>query len=148
MAFQAASLPTEAERKRARAQLATARRSNDQAQRELEKATRAARSSRWWNPISVYRALIAHRDLPVVEHRAGALAHALEVMERAASSPYTREDAQKRVEQLRQQLQENQVPEVPALPAPPALRGQRQDAVDLPPQDETQAYDRPRGHRG
>lgn len=142
-----AALPTEAERRRARAQLETARRSADQAQRELEKAQRAARSSRWWNPISIYRALVAHREMPAIEHRAGALSHALALIEDVAGAQVTREQAQQRIEQLRQQLHDNQVPPVPA---PPVLRqlDQQQEEVDLPPQDdesqESQVYDRPR----
>lgn len=146
LSVQAASLPTASERKRARAQLETARRSADQAQRALARATRAAKASRWWNPISVYRALVVHREMPAIEHRAGALSHALALIDAAARSEHTREEALRRIEQLRQQIQENPVPAVPALPAPPALRGQRQD-VDLPPQEESQAaaYDRPRG---
>jgi hypothetical protein len=146
LSVQAASLPTASERKRARAQLETARRSADQAQRALARATRAAKASRWWNPISVYRALVAHREMPAIEHRAGALSHALELIDAAARSEHTREDAQQRIHELRQQLHDNPVP---VVPAPPVLRGReagQQVEVELPPpQDETQAYDRPLG---
>ena len=143
-------LPTAEDQRRARKQLKVAEEEKKRAQAQLQTARRQATSSRWWNPMSMYRAWIAHRDMHRIEHRAGSLAHAFEQIHAAATSTHTREQGAAEIQRLRQQLEQHQVPVVPALPPPPVLRRDQREAQaeppeeDYPPPFDEQANERPR----
>jgi hypothetical protein len=142
-------LPTAEDQRRARKQLKVAEEEKKRAQAQLQTARRQATSSRWWNPMSMYRAWIAHRDMHRIEHRAGSLAHAFEQIHAVATSTHTREQVAAEIQRLRQQLEQHQVPVVPALPPPPVLRRDQREAQveppeeDYPPPVDEQANERP-----
>jgi hypothetical protein len=112
--------PTAARQQRARQDLPTADAEHLRAQQHLLEARKRLRAQRWWNFMSLWRALRAQQQMPELEHRVRSWARAVEQLETLIHAA-PRERVEASISEIQAQLLANPVPEVPPPPPPPPL---------------------------